>query len=185
MNYTSIDTGRRDFLKTASLLCAGAIIAPETVFALENADRSLQLYNINTLEYLDVTYFRNGRYDSGALKQLDTIMADRRSGDKTRMNRDLYDMIHRLHTLSGSNEPLNLICGYRSPKTNASMHAKGGGVAKHSYHTRGMAADIAIPDVPLDKLRSLAQHIGAGGVGYYPGSGFIHVDVGPKRTWIG
>lgn len=185
MDSTLIDTKRREFLKTASLLCAGAIVLPESVFALETTDRSLQFYNVNTREYLDVTYFRNGNYDTGALKQLDAIMADRRSGDMARMNTALYDTIHRLHALSGSNEPLNLICGYRSPATNASMHAKGNGVAKHSYHSLGMAADISIPDVSLDKLRNLAQNLGAGGVGYYPGSGFIHVDVGPRRTWVG
>jgi uncharacterized protein YcbK (DUF882 family) len=47
----------------------------------------------------------------------------------------------------------------------------------------GQAVDISLPGVPLATLRSAALGLKAGGVGYYPQSGFIHVDVGPVRTW--
>jgi ABC-type glutathione transport system ATPase component len=59
------------------------------------------------------------------------------------------------------------------------------GVAKHSYHILGKAADIRIPKLPLRLLRRIAMHLGKGGVGYYPHSGFVHIDVGPVRYWRG
>lgn len=147
--------------------------------------RSLLFYNVNTLDYLDVTYFQNGLYLDSALNRINGIMIDRRSNQTTKMDLTLIDTLHRIYTLSGSSEPMDIICGYRSPKTNAKMNRADSGVAKHSFHTLGKAADINIKDVPLSRLREIALSLGAGGVGIYPRSGFIHVDVGPVRQWIG
>ena len=58
-----------------------------------------------------------------------------------------------------------------------------GGVAKKSYHMRGMAIDVRLPERDLARLRRTAMAMKRGGVGYYPSSGFIHVDVGPVRYW--
>jgi len=63
------------------------------------------------------------------------------------------------------------------------LSAKSKGVAKKSYHMRGMAMDIAIPGVDLLDLRNAAKSLKLGGVGYYPKSGFIHVDTGRVRSW--
>lgn len=169
---------------------------PQTLFSMDSIPqiienttvtdtRSLLFYNVNTLDYLDVTYFQNGLYLDSALTSINDIMIDRRSNQTTKMDVSLIDTLHQIYTLSGSSEPMDIICGYRSPKTNAKMSRAHNGVAKHSFHTLGQAADINIKDVPLSRLREIALSLNAGGVGIYPRSGFVHVDVGPVRQWIG
>jgi uncharacterized protein YcbK (DUF882 family) len=78
---------------------------------------------------------------------------------------------------------LHIISGYRSPATNAALHAQSDGVATHSLHMDGMATDIRIPGKDLALLRKTALSMKAGGVGYYPSSNFVHVDVGRVRSW--
>jgi uncharacterized protein YcbK (DUF882 family) len=112
-------------------------------------------------------------------------MADKRSGAVTDMNIHLIDTLHSIHSHSGSKAPIEIICGYRSPKTNYKLTHSKKGVAKHSYHTLGKAADIRIEGMSLANMREIAESLNAGGVGYYPRSGFLHVDVGPTRTWRG
>jgi len=175
---------RREFIKNASLLCAGSLLLPNELLGSEEC-RTLNLYNIHTNDYLDITYFENGSYLQNALSRIDEIMIDRRSGEITSMNPALLDALYQIQNLSGNQEPIDIICGYRSPQTNSKMAKPGSGVAKHSYHTRGMAADINIKGMPLEKIRAIAGRLNAGGVGYYPKSGFVHVDVGPVRSWIG
>jgi uncharacterized protein YcbK (DUF882 family) len=58
-------------------------------------------------------------------------------------------------------------------------------VAKRSYHMKGQAADIRISGVSPRQLVRMARSMKMGGVGYYPRSGFIHVDTGPVRSWGG
>jgi len=84
------------------------------------------------------------------------------------------------------NRKIDLISGYRTPRTNAMLRSAGGshsGVASQSQHMLGKATDIMIPGVPLDRLRGAALSLGGGGVGYYPRDGFVHVDSGPVRHW--
>ena len=65
------------------------------------------------------------------------------------------------------------------------LHAESGQVASKSLHMEGKAIDIRIAGMDLDYLREAAQSLGVGGVGFYPVSGFVHVDVGRLRTWAG
>jgi uncharacterized protein YcbK (DUF882 family) len=77
------------------------------------------------------------------------------------------------------------VSGYRSPHTNELMHERSSGVAKKSLHMEGQAIDIHLEDVALEHLHKAALDIGRGGVGFYPRSNFVHVDVGPVRRWQG
>jgi uncharacterized protein YcbK (DUF882 family) len=143
------------------------------------------MYNIHTKENLTVTFKRDGKYDEGALKQLNTFMRDWRANKETNMDPALIDLIWTLHKQLGSNEPVELICGHRTAETNAAMRKKGGGQAKRSQHILGKAADITFPDVSVKTLRNSALVQEHGGVGYYPTSGipFVHVDTGNVRMW--
>jgi uncharacterized protein YcbK (DUF882 family) len=147
--------------------------------------RTLSLYEIHTKERLTVTYKRDGKFDEDGLKKLNHFMRDWRTDDVTTMDRELIDLIWTIHKELGSQQPIHLVSGYRSSKTNAKLRAGGGGQAKKSQHIEGKAADIHFPDVPVKALRASALVQEVGGVGYYPTSGipFVHVDTGNVRMW--
>ena len=94
----------------------------------------------------------------------------------------LFDILWALQRSAGG-KALHLLCGYRSPTTNAMMSQRSRGVARNSFHVAGRAADIRIPDYSLRGLRNAAVDLALGGVGYYPRSNFVHVDTGEIRTW--
>jgi uncharacterized protein YcbK (DUF882 family) len=168
------------------LTIAAAWFWPATDRASASGEvRTLSLYNIHTQETLTVTFKKDGRYDPEALKQLNTFMRDWRKNESREMDPELIDLIWTLHRQLGSNEPVHLICGYRSASTNESLRKRGGGQAKRSQHILGKAADIAFPDVATKTLRNSALVREWGGVGYYPTSGipFVHVDTGKVRMW--
>lgn len=166
---------------------AGAWFWPATVerASASGETRTLSLFNIHTKEALTVTFKKDGRYDPDALKQLNHFMRDWRKDEARDMDPELFDLIWTLHKELGSNEPVKLICGYRTASTNESLRRRGGGQAKASQHILGKAADIVFPDVPLKTLRNSALIQEWGGVGYYPTSGvpFVHVDTGRVRMW--
>ena len=95
----------------------------------------------------------------------------------------LLDLVNLLGRKLETRETVQIISGYRSPKTNAALHEASSGVATHSFHMLGQAMDIRIPGVELSRLRDAALSLAVGGVGFYPGSNFVHVDVGRVRRW--
>jgi len=117
------------------------------------------------------------------LRDINTVLRDHRSGDVYPIDTDLLDLLFALQATVGSRKAYEVISGYRSPATNASLRNTSSGVAKRSYHMQGKAIDIRLPGCDLEQLHTAALSIKAGGVGYYPGSDFIHVDVGPLRSW--
>jgi uncharacterized protein YcbK (DUF882 family) len=143
------------------------------------------MYNIHTKESITVTYKLDGKFDEAALKQLNTFMRDWRKEKEIKMDPELIDLIWTLHKQLGSNEPVHLICGYRTADTNNMLRKTRGGQGKRSQHIQGKAADITFPDVSVKTLRNSALLREVGGVGYYPTSGipFVHVDTGRVRMW--
>jgi uncharacterized protein YcbK (DUF882 family) len=99
------------------------------------------------------------------------------------MDRALLDLLYAIRTTLEARQPFDLISGYRSPRTNAFLCESGRGVARHSLHIQGKAADIGIPGIELSLVRDVATSLKRGGVGYYPSSNFVHVDVGRVRYW--
>ena len=175
---------RRRFLgffgASAGLLAAPMVSAKS---APPKGARSLSLHNLHTGEKLSTDFWIDGHYQPDALAAIDRILRDHRSDQARAMDRGLVDLLHGLTGKLGSNKPVEIISGYRSPATNAMLRAKSSGVAKKSYHTRGMALDIRVPDRELSDVYYAARAMNAGGVGYYGRSRFVHIDVGPIRTW--
>jgi uncharacterized protein YcbK (DUF882 family) len=148
-----------------------------------HAPRDISLFNTHTGEQLETVFWEAGDYLPGELRRIDHILRDPLTGETKEMDVRLIDLLHRLRQDLAAPQAYRVICGYRSPQTNAALHKKDPAVAEHSLHMAGQAVDISLPGVPLATLRSAALGLKAGGVGYYPQSGFIHVDVGPVRTW--
>jgi uncharacterized protein YcbK (DUF882 family) len=151
----------------------------------ERPEGRLSLYNTHTGERLKVTY-RNerGEYDHDALKAPNLILRCHYTGEQTGMDMKAIEFVGRVvRSLGGSEREVHIISGYRSPAYNNLLISQGRGVAKNSLHLQGKAIDFRVPSVELSLLKKIALSIGYGGVGYYPRSGFIHLDSGRFRFW--
>jgi uncharacterized protein YcbK (DUF882 family) len=178
---------RRAFLRTsgAALL---TLAAPDIVSAAEKAApklRRLKLHNIHTGEKLAADYCVNGAYEPQAMSAINKILRDFRTGDVHEMDPRLIDLLSDINMQMESNAAFEVISGYRSPKTNGMLHSKSSGVASRSLHMDGIAIDVRLPGSQLAGLHKCALAQGKGGVGYYPVSNFVHVDVGRVRRWGG
>ena len=146
-------------------------------------ERSLSFYNTHTEEELEVVYWARGKYRKKALADIDRILRDHRTGEVKAIDTRLLDLAHDLRERLGNQGPFHIISGYRSPKTNALLRAGGNGVATKSLHLQGKALDIRLPNTDLPVLHRVAVDLKGGGVGYYPGPNFVHIDVGQVRYW--
>lgn len=170
----------------AGAICTAAVSAPENALAkafVGPIERHIALQNLHTGEHLSLTYFDKGRYLHGALKQVNHFLRDFRTGQSHAISPQLLDVLHALSARLETGQPFQVISGYRSPRTNARLRRHSHGVAQHSLHMAGKAIDIRAPGVELADLHQAARDLGRGGVGYYPDSDFVHVDVGPVRYW--
>jgi len=177
------DLNRRRFLRWGIAAVAAAMPMPAWAAALGTAKRRLSFVNLHTDETLTALYWANGSYQRNAVKDINHLLRDFRTGDVHAIDLRLLDLLYTLQHRVRSRSPFQVISGYRSPATNAKLAALSGGVAHRSYHMKGMAIDIALTDRTLPALRQAALSLRAGGVGFYPKPGFVHVDVGPVRTW--
>jgi uncharacterized protein YcbK (DUF882 family) len=158
--------------------------------ALQNAvaegdTRTISMHHIHTDETITITFKRDGRYDQAALDKLSWFLRDWRRSEKTEMDPHLIDLAWEVQREAGSSEPIWVVCGYRSPQTNAMLRHRSSGVARFSQHMLGRAMDFYIPGVPLAELRVIGLRLARGGVGFYPTSGspFVHMDTGSIRMW--
>ncbi|MBE0482971.1 MAG: DUF882 domain-containing protein [Bacterioplanes sp.] len=176
---------RRHFLQQASLLGAGISAGiPLTAHAQPHEERTLRLYNIHTGESLQTTFWANGAYLDDEIQTIDLLMRDHRANQAIAMQRELYQRLYELQQLFNAREPLYIVSAYRSPSTNQRLRQQSSGVAQTSMHIQGKAIDVRIPGVSHRHLHKAALAMHAGGVGYYPKSGYIHLDTGRNRHWI-
>lgn len=148
------------------------------------AEHHLLLFHLHTNEHLDIVYRKGDSYVPEAVNQLDHFLRDHRTGDVINLDPRLFDLLNDLTTAVGhSGTEIDIVCGYRTPWSNEFLRRTTVGVAKHSQHMLGEAIDIRIPGVSTARLRDAALSLHRGGVGYYPQSQFVHVDLGPIRRW--
>jgi uncharacterized protein YcbK (DUF882 family) len=144
----------------------------------------LRLYHTHTDERIDLVYRIGDTYIPSALKRLDEFLRDHRTGDVIQLDQRVFDLLHDLTFAIGRPDAeINIICGYRTSWSNEFLRRTTVGVASHSLHMQGEAIDIRIPGIATSALRDVALGLHRGGVGYYPGSRFVHVDVGRVRRW--
>jgi len=177
---------RRRFLKLGAAALALPILSRLPAFAEPvplPPDRDLSLFNIHTGESADVEYCRSGRLVPPSLETINHILRDFRTGEMKEIDIRLLDLLNALSRKTAADRPFHVISGYRSPRTNAFLRANGQGVAEHSLHLLGQAVDIRLPGLGLRDLYRAVKSLRRGGVGIYPASDFVHVDVGRVRTW--
>jgi len=147
------------------------------------ARHRLELKNVHTGETVSVTFGDADSIGPDALARLRHVLRDYRRDEEHDMDRTLFVMLSELAREAGCEPRYEVISGYRSPATNEHLRAAGHAVAQHSLHMDGRAMDVRLKDCPLSRLRDLALAARRGGVGYYPRSGFVHIDTGRVRSW--
>ncbi|MEK6749620.1 MAG: DUF882 domain-containing protein [Pseudomonadota bacterium] len=179
---------RRRFLhaSAAGLALSGLSgLASRYARAAWAAERKLYLYNVHTQESLTTVYWADGDYIAESLRAVNRLLRDHRSGEVATIDFTLLDSLQRIAITMDTNEPFQVISGYRSVNTNQELHAADEqGVSANSLHTRGMAVDLYFEYTPLTHLHAAALAVAGGGVGFYS-KGFIHLDAGAKRQWVG
>jgi len=174
---------RRNFLGLAAAVATGLVAAPAIAVPRAPGRRALAFHNLHTGESLDLVYWADGRYLPDATQRIEYLLRDFRNNKVHAIDPRLLDLLTSLRSRLDTQAPFLVISGYRSPETNAMLHRESEGVATNSLHLQGQAIDIRVPDRPLASVHNVALAMQAGGVGYYPHSDFVHVDVGRVRRW--
>jgi uncharacterized protein YcbK (DUF882 family) len=175
---------RRHFLKLGLLAAALPFPALAGPHGLQG-ERRLGFNNLHTGEALNQPYWIQGDYVPETLAAINRVLRDHRTNEVAAIDTGLLDLLHRVHGKLGNTKPFQVISGYRSPASNASLASHSSGVAKRSLHMQGQAIDVRVPGIALADLRRAGLALESGGVGYYPGSNFVHLDVGRVRAWQG
>ena len=169
----------------AIFLLAGANALQNAV--AEGDTRSITMHHLHTNEDITITYKRNGQYDDAALEKLNWFLRDWRKNEQTKMDPHLIDLVWDVQREANTGSPIQVVCGYRSPETNAMLRHRSAntGVARFSQHMLGHAMDFYIPGISLEKVREIGLRMQRGGVGFYPTSGspFVHMDTADIRMW--
>lgn len=145
--------------------------------------RRIKMTSPRTGEKIDMIYWIEGSYLAESHKQISHFMRDWRTNDVMDIDLRTIDIMSASLNLMDTNEPYTLLSGYRCPKTNNMLRSRSSGVAKNSRHLRGQAADLRLSSRSVNQMFRAAASCGAGGVGRYSGSNFVHMDCGPVRNW--
>lgn len=178
------ELGRRGFLKLAVGGLGALALAPTLLEAAIRRDRYLLFYNPNTGESIRQVYWtpRDG-YIREAISEVSWGLRDHHNDQVKLFDTNVLDQLYALQVQISPGRPVHVISGYRSQSTNSMLREHSRRVARNSYHIQAMALDIRLPDGRVSDLYQAARSLGAGGVGYYPRSNFVHVDSGPVRYW--
>jgi uncharacterized protein YcbK (DUF882 family) len=187
---------RRAFLRASSAVIASTalsfavpalakVAAPAVVGVKSTNSRRLAFTCLHSGERLKADYWMDGKYVREELARIDKLLRDFRDGTVHPIEPKLLDFIHRLGQEVDAPAAFEVICGYRSSKTNEWLRRNTTGVAEHSLHMKGEAIDLCVPGRSLAKVHEAALKLRLGGVGYYPQSDFVHLDTGRVRQWTG
>lgn len=187
----SLDRSRRQLIRSAAALALGSAFAGSWARAATSAPladlpkgpRYLELLNTHTSEVVSIAYHDGRHFVATAMAKLEHLLRDHRAKEQHSIDPQLYDQLAQVAHRLGREPRFEVISGYRSPKTNATLADAGRGVAKRSLHMTGQAIDIRLRGIGCDAVRDTAIAMQCGGVGYYGKSRFVHLDTGRIRRW--
>lgn len=177
---------KRDATPVHSALTSKSTATLGGAMRLSGPRYELRMHHLHTGENIDVVYRVGNTYIPSAIAELNHFLRDHRTQAQSHYDVREFDLLHNVMAKLGRPDGvIDIVCGYRTPWSNNFLRTRSAdtGVAKNSQHMQAKAIDIRIPGVPTAKLRDVAMSFQAGGVGYYPLSQFVHVDVGPVRHW--
>lgn len=183
----NVSLSRRDMLKGGLTLSTAALISATSITPAiampSGGNYSVSFRNEHTGESFSGVYRVGNKYLPQAFERINYVLRDFRANEVFPIDPRAIDIVSIVHQNLKTGSPYSLLSGYRSPKTNSMLRSHGEGVAKRSLHMAGQAIDVRLPDTNPKYIRDIAVKIAAGGVGYYPKSGFVHMDSGTFRTW--
>src|SRR5438874_12965487 len=171
---------RRQFLS----FVAGCVAWPSLAHAVARppgALRRLRLVNAHTGETFEGSYRNDKGPIDRVIDELCVFLRDHHSGEKTQIDVGVIDFLADVLDSVGQRKA-TILSAYRTAETNAMLARTTFGVAEHSQHIVGRALDVRV-DSNLSEAMTKARAMERGGVGWYPHSGFIHIDTGPVRNW--
>lgn len=180
------DLDRRAFMKfglAGFLASMTPLILPGEAAAASHKPWRLTIRHGHTGEVFSGVYRVGDKYLPEAFERINYVMRDFRTNEAFPMDPRIIDVVAQVQEKAGAKNPVQILSGYRSPKTNRMLRNASTGVARNSYHMYGQAIDMRIPGYSTRKVRRHAIAQKAGGVGYYAKSGFVHVDTGDVRSW--
>lgn len=149
--------------------------------AAPSVPRRLKLANANTGETFNGPYRDANGLLPDAMADLATFLRDHHANKIGPVHVETLDLLADLLDAVDEREA-TVLSAFRTPETNRMLMARGFGVAEHSQHLLGRALDIRLAS-HLREARGKAIELKRGGVGWYPGSFFLHIDTGPVRAW--
>jgi uncharacterized protein YcbK (DUF882 family) len=179
---TAFQSTRRAFF---SFTAGSALLISNPSFAAKPRSdaKRLHIVHAHSGEKFDGIYWSNGAYLEDAVRAVSRLMRDVNDNEVRRIDPGILDLMMRFSARLQLRDPLQVVSGYRSPKSNHRAWRENRGVAKNSLHMQGKAVDVRIPGVHLAVARATAISMQAGGVGIYKGANFLHLDTGPVRSW--
>jgi uncharacterized protein YcbK (DUF882 family) len=166
--------------RRALILGAAGLAALRATPARSSAPRLIWARNVAG-EEVAATYRTGDDYDGAAMARLQHLLRDVGADTAGPVSLLLIDMLSVLQEQWVWSRPLIIRSGFRTTNTNARLE----GAAPGSLHLRGLAADVSVPGIPLGDVGmaawALSRRLGFMGIGLYPG--FVHLDVGPQRSW--
>lgn len=179
------DLSKRKFFLSSAACCL-PLILPNSVLAKNNdfwdLPRSLWLYRPSTKEMVKEVYWYDGKLNEPGYRAICTLLRDVKAQKVVAMDLRLLDVLRGVQgwlEANGQEKPIITTSGYRSLATNQAIE----GASKNSQHLAGKAWDGHIEGVSTDSLAKFGQYLSGGGVGFYQGRGFVHLDSGNIRTW--
>ncbi len=137
-------------------------------------------------------YWKDGEIIDAAYQELCHLLRDVVGQETAAIDPKLFETLWGTQAFIaryGIDEPLEILSGYRTLKSNNKLIEAGVPAARQSLHLEGRAADIRIANLNSEVLGGLVRSFRQGGVGYYyragPRGGWIHADTGLARTWQG
>ncbi|MEJ6501098.1 MAG: DUF882 domain-containing protein [Rhodobacterales bacterium] len=169
----------------AAMTVMAAPVYSKTFGLLKGAGdiRRISMRSGRTGESLETIYWIEGEYIKEAFKEINHFMRDWREDSTIVMDNRNVDIIAAAHSLLETDEPFQLLSGYRSPGTNAMLRSRSRAIAKNSLHIKGMAADLRLQSRSVGQMARAGMACNSGGVGTYSRSNFVHMDCGVVRTW--
>jgi len=172
----------------AAVFAIAIFLVPAPAFSIDlpeglRGDGKLTLFrpvknSRETFRYRDTA----GNYSEKAMDALAHFFRCRLTDEKHPIDPDLIEILDAIedHFLA---KEIRLISAFRSDARNSLMRSGNRRVARESYHTKGMAADIEVPGISKIAIRDFAYYLNQGGIGYYSRRPFVHLDTGPQRAW--